>query len=64
MPDTKSGQFLPFCSLLKRSLRLFFWWLALSVGANIVDKVYQTGRKAAEDFKQTMKIVFDQYLPQ
>ncbi len=36
----------------------------LSVVVNLVDKVYQTGRKVAEDFKQTMSIVFDQYLPQ
>jgi hypothetical protein len=36
----------------------------LSVVVNIVDKVYQTGRKVAKDFKQTMSIVFDQYLPQ
>lgn len=36
----------------------------LSVVVNIVDKVYQTGRKVTEDFKQTMSIVFDQYLPQ
>lgn len=36
----------------------------LSVVVNIVDKVYQTGRKVAEDFKQTMSIVFDQHLPQ
>lgn len=36
----------------------------LSVVVNIVDKVYQTGRKVAEDFKQTMEIVFDEYLSQ
>jgi len=27
-------------------------------------KVYQTGKKVAEDFKDTMQIVFDQFLPQ
>jgi hypothetical protein len=36
----------------------------LSVVVTIVDKVYQTGRKVAEDFKQSMEIVFDQHLPQ
>jgi Rhodopirellula transposase DDE domain len=36
----------------------------LSVVVNIIEQVYQTGRKAAEDFKQTMEIVFDEYLPQ
>ena len=30
----------------------------------IIDKVYQTGRKVADDFKQTMRIVFDELLPQ
>lgn len=29
-----------------------------------LDKVYKTGRKVAKDFKQTMEIVFDEYLPQ
>lgn len=35
----------------------------LSVFATIVDNVYQTGRKVTEAFKQTMEIVFDEYLP-
>lgn len=29
----------------------------------LIDKVYQTGRKVASDFKETMRIVFDEYLP-
>jgi hypothetical protein len=36
----------------------------LSVVVNIVEQVYQTSRKVTEDFKQTMEIVFDEYLPQ
>jgi len=36
----------------------------LKVFTTILDKLYQTGRKVAEDFKSTMKIVFDQHLPQ
>ena len=36
----------------------------LKVFTTILDKPYQTGRKVAENFKSTMKIVFDQYLPQ
>jgi Rhodopirellula transposase DDE domain len=36
----------------------------LSVVVNIVDKVYQTDRKVAADFKQTMEIVFDEHLSQ
>ena len=35
----------------------------LSATVDIIDKVYQTGRKATADFKQNMKIVFDDYLP-
>lgn len=35
----------------------------LTVFAAIWDKVYQTGRKVTEEFKQTMAIVFDEYLP-
>ncbi len=36
----------------------------LSVLTTILDKTYQTGRKVALDFKSTMKIVFDEFLPQ
>jgi hypothetical protein len=35
----------------------------LRVTVRILDTVYQTGRKYAADFKQNMKIVFDDYLP-
>ena len=34
----------------------------LSVKANIIKKVYQTGRKVATNFKETMRIVFDEEL--
>lgn len=36
----------------------------LKVTVQIIDKVYQLGRKVADDFKDTMRIVFDDYLPQ
>ncbi len=36
----------------------------LTVTVQIIDKVYQKGRKVAQDFKQTMRIVFDDFLPQ
>jgi len=36
----------------------------LTVTVQIVDKVYQKGRKVAKDFKETMRIVFDEFLPQ
>lgn len=35
----------------------------LEVFTTILDGVYETGRRATEEFKQTMKIVFDDYLP-
>jgi Rhodopirellula transposase DDE domain len=35
----------------------------LSVVANIVNKVYETGRKVAKGFKKTMRILFDNVLP-
>lgn len=35
----------------------------LSAAVNILDKVYETGRKVAEGFKKTMRIVFDNILP-
>ena len=35
----------------------------LEVFATILDGVYETGRKVTEEFKNTMKIVFDEYLP-
>ena len=36
----------------------------LNVFTTILDKTYLMGRKVAEDFKSTMKIVFDEFLPQ
>jgi Rhodopirellula transposase DDE domain len=35
----------------------------LEVSVDIMDKVYETGRKCAAGFKQNMKIVFDELLP-
>jgi hypothetical protein len=35
----------------------------LGVVVEVLEKVYQTGRKYAEGFKKDMKIVFDDYLP-
>ncbi len=36
----------------------------LKAFVHIIDKVYETGRKVAADFKETMRIVFDDVLPQ
>ena len=35
----------------------------LCVTVNIIDKVYETGRKAKDLFIEKMPIVFDDYLP-
>lgn len=35
----------------------------LQVFVDIIDKVYQTGREVAKDFKENMRIVFDEVLP-
>jgi hypothetical protein len=35
----------------------------LGVVVGVLEKVYQTGRKYSEGFKEGMKIVFDEYLP-
>jgi hypothetical protein len=35
----------------------------LRVTVDILDKVYQAGRKYAEGFKESLKIVFDDILP-
>jgi hypothetical protein len=35
----------------------------LAVEVRILEKVYETGRKCAEGFKETMRIVFDEFLP-
>lgn len=35
----------------------------LRVKANIIDKLYETGKSATKGFKDNMKIVFDNFLP-
>jgi hypothetical protein len=35
----------------------------LKVLTTVLDKVYQTGRKVTKEFKESMEIVFDAYLP-
>jgi len=36
----------------------------LKIRSNIITQIYETGRKYAEDFKETMRIIFDDYLGQ
>jgi len=35
----------------------------LKTVSSVSEKVYDTGKKAADDFKQNMKIIFDNFLP-
>jgi len=35
----------------------------LRVTVSVLEKVYATGRKCAEGFKEAMKILFDDFLP-
>ena len=35
----------------------------LRVTVNIIDKVYETGRKATDQFIEKMPIIFDEHLP-
>jgi hypothetical protein len=39
------------------------WRLVTRLLGLPLEKVYQTGRKHAEGFKEDMKIVFDEFLP-
>ncbi len=36
----------------------------LKVFTSVLNQVYETGRKVSQEFKHTMEIVFDDYLPQ
>ena len=36
----------------------------LKVFTSIIDKTFETGRKVADDFRENMRIQFDEYLPQ
>ena len=47
------------CSLMKKTSTR----TGLSVTVRVIEKIYETGRKAAEAFKQNMPILFDDLLP-
>jgi transposase len=51
-------------SLVKQLMEKTHTSKGLRVVVKILDTVYHTGRKVAEDFKDTMRIVFDDFLPQ
>lgn len=58
-----SGILLSGYELVKELIRKTVTEPGLKVKANIIDKVYETGKKVTEEFKENMEIVFDEYLP-
>ena len=50
-------------TLVKRLIEKTSTATGLKVFVKIIETVYQTGRKVADNFKQTMRIVFDDFLP-
>jgi Rhodopirellula transposase DDE domain len=50
-------------SLVKELIEKTTTKTGLKVTASIMNKVYQTGRKVAEGFKESMRIIFDSKLP-
>lgn len=51
-------------ALVKRLMEKTKTQQGLRVTVQIIDKLYQTGRKVSDEFKNNMPIVFDDYLPQ
>ena len=57
--------------IIFRSVDMVRWFMAktttrtgLQAYVNIIDKVYKTGKKVTDTYKEAMGIVFDAYLPQ
>lgn len=51
-------------ALVKQLMEKTHTTKGLRVVVNILETVYQTGRKVADDFKAKMRVVFDAFLPQ
>jgi transposase len=49
--------------LVKRLMEKTHTKTGLNIFVKVIRKSYQTGRKVADDFKETMRIVFDKQLP-
>ena len=62
---TRACQGVVFASieLVKELMEKTHTQTGLKAFVHIIDKVYQTGCKVADDFKQNMRIVFDEVLP-
>ena len=50
--------------LVKRLMEATRTQQGLQVTIQIIDKIYLTGRKVADNFKHNMPILFDEHLPQ
>lgn len=50
-------------ALVKELMEKTHTQTGLQTSVHIIDKVYHTGRKVAADFKENMRIVFDDFLP-
>jgi len=61
---TKACQGVPFTSLdlVKELMEKTKTKKGLNVTVDIIDKVYETGKKISEDFKKNMKTIFDETL--
>ena len=59
---TLQGVVLTSYALVQQLIEMTTTKTGLQVVAHIVDKVYTTGQKVAADFKDTMRIVFNDYL--
>jgi len=57
---SSSGVILKSCDLVKKSINTTTTETELTVTADIINKVYLTGRKYAENFKETMRIKSDE----
>ncbi|MDM8567446.1 hypothetical protein QUF74_17580 [Candidatus Halobeggiatoa sp. HSG11] len=58
------GVFFTSVELVKELMEKTNTSTGLTAFVHIIDKVYQTGRKVADDFKKNMQIIFDDFLPQ
>ncbi|MDM8567116.1 hypothetical protein QUF74_15880, partial [Candidatus Halobeggiatoa sp. HSG11] len=58
------GVFFTSVELVKELMEKTNTSTGLTAFVHIIDKVYQTGRKVADDFKKNMQIMFDDFLPQ
>jgi len=49
--------------IIKEAMQQTQTKLGLSVSVSVLDKVYETGKKASDGFKENMEIIFDEFLP-